>query len=66
MKKNIKVEIIKEYMQKHHLSKTAFAKQCKISYGTLSKILNDDIHIRISGLFKVAWGMNVHICTLVY
>lgn len=66
MNKYIKVEVIKQYMREHHLTHTAFCKKCNISYATLQKILNDDIHIRTNSLLKVALAMNVHSCVLLY
>jgi len=63
--KLIKSEIIVKYIKDNNLSKSEFAKRCKISIGVLNKILSNNPNFRANALFKVARYMGVHIKELV-
>ena len=65
IKNNINVKLIKEYINNNNLSKTKFCKQCKISYSTLMRILNNG-DFYIIALFKIARVMNVKVYNLFY
>ena len=64
--KNYKIELITNYMKENNLSKTAFCKQCKISYGVLNKILKDKSNIRLNVFFKIAKVLNIKVYELWY
>jgi len=62
MEQLIKTELITEYIKNHNMGKNAFCKLCKISVGTLNKILSNSTNIRILALFKIARVLNMEIC----
>ena len=62
MEKNIRVEMIKEYMTKNGYNKTDFCKACKISLKTLNLVLSDEI--KILALEKIAREMKVNLLDL--
>lgn len=62
---NINTKLIEEYIKKNNLSKIKFCKQCKISYSTLLRILNNG-DFKIIALFKIARVMNVKVYNLFY
>ena len=67
MKALIKVELITDYMQEHNLSKSAFCHKCKISIGTLNKILlNNNVgHMKIKPYMKIALIINIKLSELI-
>lgn len=60
----INIALIIKHMEKHKLSKIAFCNLCKISVGTLNKILAGKDNVRITALFKIAKILNIKICEL--
>ena len=65
-KRVIKTELIEEYINKNHLSKTAFCKKCKIAPSTLKAILSQSTNVGIVALFKIVRVLNIEICELFY
>lgn len=61
MKDRIKAEIFLDYMKEQGFSKKAFCAKCKISYGTLQKILNNDWNFRFTALFRIARVIKVEV-----
>lgn len=66
MQKLFKVHLVEEYMEKNKLSKTAFAKMCKISYRALSNFLVNKPNFMLSVLFKIAKTLNLQAYQLCY
>ena len=64
MKNTIKIEIIKNFMIKNKISKTAFCKICKISPSTLNKIMTKGDNFRIIALFKIARVIKIQVYQL--
>lgn len=62
--KFIKSEIIVKYIKDNNLSKSEFAKRCKISIGVLNKILSNKINFKTNALFKVARYLKVEVVEL--
>ena len=60
MKNDIKIDLINNYLKERNLSKTQFCKLCKISYSTLTNILNGD-NFRLIALFKIAKILNIEV-----
>lgn len=60
----VKTELIEKYIKENNLSKTKFCKMCKISYGTLKRILNNE-DFGLIALFKIARVMKLHVHQLV-
>ena len=60
MEKYIKENLILKYMKDNNLSKTAFCKNCKISYSTFRKLMygNAD-NCNIVAVFRMARYMNI-------
>lgn len=68
--KQVRVEfnqkIIKDYMEKHQLSMSAFCKLCKITPTTYKKIFNNVLeNMRVSSVYKIAKTLNVRIMDLI-
>lgn len=61
MTNDIKVELITDYLQQNKLTKTAFCKQCKISLGTLNKILKNQKNVFITSIVKIARKINTEL-----
>jgi transcriptional regulator with XRE-family HTH domain len=56
----INTKLITNYMEENKLSKTAFCKLIKISYGSLNKMLaNDTSNIKLLVLLKIMRALNV-------
>lgn len=64
MKNTIKTELIENFINAKHLTKSKFCKMCKISLSTLNKILANGENFRIIALFKIAKVLNIHIYQL--
>lgn len=61
----INTELILDYMKDNGLSKAAFCRQCKISTGTLQKLLSGNYKINVIVLFKIARVLNIEISALI-
>ena len=61
MGKLIKTEIIESYMQGNNLSKTQFCKLCKISIGTLYRLLSNDINVELISFFRISKVIDIQI-----
>lgn len=59
MGNTIKTELITNFIKENNLSKAAFCKLCKISTGTLNRVLADNNALRISALFKIAKAIKI-------
>lgn len=59
MNKIINTDLIKNYMKENRLTKTEFCKLCGLSKSSLNKVLNGNLNIYISTLFKVSKAINV-------
>lgn len=64
MKKLIKTELIENYLKEKNLNKSRFCKECKISTGTLNKILSNKENFRINALFKIARTLGIQVFEL--
>lgn len=63
IKNCINKELIEGYIKEHNLTKTKFCKMCKISYSTLTRILND-YDFYLIALFRIARVMEVEVYNL--
>ena len=63
LKDTVNTKLIEEYIKSNNLTKTKFCKQCKISYSTLMRILNNG-DFYITALFNIAKVMNVKVHSL--
>jgi len=63
MENLVNTELITNYMRDNKLSKKAFCELCKISVGTLNKILNN-VHLRVTPYLKIARLLNVRMSEL--
>ena len=61
MKYLINIVIIEKYMMKNRISKTKFCKMCKISPGTLNKIMAGYDNFKIIALFKIAKVIKIQV-----
>ncbi len=61
MKNQVNVKLLKAKIAEFKTSKTAFAKECNISYQTLKKILCGQDNIKILSLFKIARKLNINV-----
>lgn len=59
MNKIINTDLIKNYMKENKLTKSDFCKLCGLSNGSLNKVLNGNLNIFISTLFKISITINV-------
>ena len=57
----INIDKIMEYIVLNGLTKTQFAKECKISYSTLNKILNNNKRVNLKGILKISITMGISI-----
>lgn len=57
-------DLINNYIKEQGLSKQKFCKMCKISVGTLNKVLLNKDNVGIIALFKIARVLNIRICEL--
>ena len=64
MKNSVNTEMIKSYMKDNNISKTQFCKTCKISIGTLNKILSGDMNFAINALWKISHVLGIRMCQL--
>lgn len=53
MKTWIKVDLIKDYLTAHKMSKAEFCRRAGVSRGVLEKVLTDAKNIRIDSVVKV-------------
>ena len=49
-----RIDLIENYMKANGLSKSAFARKCRIGYHTLERFMASDGTLKISVLFKIA------------
>lgn len=56
----IKTELIENFFEEHHLSKTKFCKICKISLSTLKKILNNE-NVNLIAVYKVSKVLGIYL-----
>ena len=61
MEKRINTSIITDYMKANKMSKSAFCKACKIGHTTFDKIMNQNLNIGITKLFKIGRVINASI-----
>lgn len=61
MNNQINTDLIINYLFLNKLTKSEFCKMCKISYGTLEKVMSKNQNFNISALFKIAKVLNVKI-----
>ena len=64
MQKVIKINLIEKFIKKNKLTKKEFCNICKISEGTLNKILKNNSNFKITAVFKVARVLKIRICEL--
>lgn len=57
----IKTELITSYLKEKGISKTEFAKQCKISDATLAKALKNVKGLRLVSLLKIARFLKIEL-----
>ena len=55
----INTELIINFMKENSLTKTQFAKLCRIGVGTLNRVLSNCENIDVIVLFKIAKAMKV-------
>jgi len=60
-KYKINTELLYGYIVRHNLSKTQFAKKCKISTYNLRKILNGSFDIDIALIFKIKLATGIRL-----
>lgn len=60
MIKTFNTNYIYEYLRKNNISKTEFCKRSKISYSSLKKILDDNLHISIQVVHRIIRLLNIH------
>ena len=58
MNDKLNVNLIFDYINKHHLTKSNFCKQCKISTSAFYRIINGK-DFQLIALFKIAKIMNL-------
>ncbi|MBQ9117752.1 MAG: helix-turn-helix transcriptional regulator [Clostridia bacterium] len=61
MKNEIKIELIKNFMEDNNLSKNRFCEMCKISLDSYQKIMRNDFDFSIRVLFRVAKILGVEV-----
>ncbi len=61
MKGEINVELILEYMKKNGMSKTKFARECKIAVSSLNMVLDGSLNIGMKVILKIARYMKIEI-----
>lgn len=54
MKNRVNIKVINNFIKENKLSKGSFAKQCKISVSTLSKILQGNDNVGLLAVYKIA------------
>lgn len=54
MKNKINVKLIHDFIKRNKLTKSRFAKDCKISPATLNKVLQGMDNVGIMAVFKIA------------
>ncbi len=64
MGNNINIKLIENYIKEKNLTKIKFCKICKISLGTLNKIMTNNKNFSIVTLFKIAKILNIQIYQL--
>ena len=60
MEKIVKTELIEQYLKENELSKTKFCKICKISPGTLTKIMNNQ-SVSLVAIYKITRTMGIYL-----
>lgn len=63
VKNCVNKKVIENYIKNNNLSKSKFCKLCKISYSTLTRILNDE-NFYLSAIFKIARVMSTQVYNL--
>ena len=61
MKNTIRIELIENFIKENNLSKSKFCEMCKISQGTLNKIMTNSENFRIIALFKIARVLKIQV-----
>ena len=56
-----KTELITNYMNKNHLSKTAFCKLCRVHPRIFNKIMAHDLHFGIKALFRICRVLKIEV-----
>ncbi len=64
MGNTINTKLIIEFISNNNLTKHKFCKECKISYYILKKMLSNNLHFRITSLFRIAKFMNIQVYKL--
>ena len=59
--KYFKTELIENYIKENKISKIEFCKRCKLSIGTLNKVLSNQLNFKLNAIFKIARVLNIEI-----
>ena len=64
MEKEIKTELIVEFIERNGLTERQFCKMAKIRFSTYEKLIKQDYNIWVKEVFKIAKAMKVEITKL--
>lgn len=62
----IKINMIKEYMKRNHLTQKQFAEKCGIHIWNLQKVLDNHSDFSVVYLFKIAKTMQINLSQLIH